>query len=243
MVLRHEMEAAPPGFSVSISRLTPRSDRYGESVHRHRATMTTENDRYQTNLQHPDPIVRARVLDDLADQHYDKYVAGSRRRDYHDWLVDRLQLRMSGMALDRYLRLLETPEAVQQAVSAGEIPKSMALRVALLKNGPKREIVTRIDAGEPTKAVVQEVLQQCSRSSLPPPGTPAAEYRKLLTTAARTLRAVDGCEEEVVGQAMPMEAAVAILEQLLAFVGRMKEAEIEAFQQDVEAIRSRMMKG
>jgi hypothetical protein len=136
-----------------------------------------------------DPIVRARALRDLAEQHKYEYVCG-REQDLRDWLVARLRLPMRGMTLVRYLRLLETPEAIQRAVSTGQIPRTLASRVALMRTSTQQEIADRMGAGQNAKHVVSEVALRPTQLCLPLPGTPVARYR-MLVTAERTLRAVE----------------------------------------------------
>ncbi|MDP6556934.1 MAG: ParB/RepB/Spo0J family partition protein [Pirellulaceae bacterium] len=72
-------------------------------------------------------------------------------------LRDRIgkRLGMSGRNLDRYLRVLDTPPAVQRAVSEGRLPLAMAGKVAGMKDELQSKISLRIESGEPPKAVVE----------------------------------------------------------------------------------------
>lgn len=144
---------------------------------------------YPGHICHLDPVVRARALRDLAEQHKYEYVCG-RGQDFRDWLVERLGLPISGMTLDRYPRLLETPESVQRAVSARQLPTTLASRVALMPPSVQQEIADRIGAGPNARHVVSEVAHRPTQLCLPLPGTPVARYR-MLVTAERTLRAVE----------------------------------------------------
>lgn len=203
--------------------------------------MATEEITYDSAITFPDPIARARALRDLVEQHRGEYTNGC-GQDYRDWLVQRLSLPISGMTLDRYLRLLETPEAVQQAVSAGLLPRTLAFRVGLLPVSAQNEIADRIASGEVAKSVAREVLHRLARRRLPVPGTPAAEYRKLLTTARRVLRIVAGHEAEVVGCALGSSEAVRILQRLSEFAREMARAEELALQSAIADLRARVLR-
>jgi len=197
---------------------------------------------YPTRLHHPDPIVRAHALSDLVAEYRDEFRSiGS--GDFRDWIVERLRLPMGGKTIDRYLGLLKTPEVVQRAVSTGQLSRTLAYRVAIMPPDVQQEIAERIDAEEDAKQVVLDVMHRRTGSSLPTPGTPAAEYRKLLVTADRTLAAVEGHEEEIVEQAMSSEEAAEILDRLADFAARMKREEVEAFVTGVESWRSRIRGG
>ena len=80
----------------------------------------------------------------------------------HSNLRDRIgtRLGMSGRNLDRYLRVLETPIAVQQAVSAGDITLVLAGKVAGLDSDMQQEIADRVQAGEPALSVVKEFVAE-----------------------------------------------------------------------------------
>lgn len=187
-------------------------------------------------LYDPDPIVRAKAIQDLVEQHAPEYVCGQ-GQDFRDWLVERANLPISGKTIDRYLRLLEIPEAVQQAVSHKKLTMSLAIRVAYLPDQVQQEIIDRLEAGERAKTVVGDVVQRHTDSTLPAEGTPEAEYRRFLLTAVRTMRAVAGHENEIVAKAMEATKAVEILGQTMDFAKRMKKKEAELNQKRVEAIR------
>lgn len=128
---------------------------------------------YPGDIRHPDPIVRARALRDLAERHKYEYVYG-RGQDFRDWLVERIGLPISGMTLNRYLRLLETPESVQRAVSARQLPMALASRVAPMPASPQQEIADQIGAGQNARHLVSEVAHRPTQLCLPLPGTPVA---------------------------------------------------------------------
>lgn len=203
--------------------------------------MVTGDVTHDSAITFPDPIARARALRDLADQHRGEYPCGC-RQDYRDWLVQRLRLRLSGMTLDRYLRLLKMPEAVQQAVAAGQLPRTLAFRVALLPPAVQNEIADRLQRGEAAKPVVRDVLERRTRRRLPVPGTPAFEYRKLLTTARRVLRIAAGHEAEVAGCATGSTDAVRILQRLSEFAREMARAEELALQSAIADLRARVLR-
>jgi ParB/RepB/Spo0J family partition protein len=83
-------------------------------------------------------------------------VAGELRMDLRDRLARHLS--RSGRQLDRYLRLLELPRAVQVAISQRRLPISLAERLYGLTTGQRAEIAAALDGGEEPKAVVRRFV-------------------------------------------------------------------------------------
>ncbi len=187
------------------------------------------------DLHHPDPIVRAKVIESFVEQFEGEYVCGS-GKDFRDWLVERANLPISGKTVDRYLRLLETPKAVQRAVSGKEMTMKLALQVANLPEAAQQQIVAGIDAGGSPKTIATDVVRGITKSTLPEEGTPEAAYRHFLLCADRTLRAVEGNEDDVVDKVKDSISAVEILDRTQAFAARMKRKESEVTQRRVLAI-------
>jgi ParB/RepB/Spo0J family partition protein len=75
-------------------------------------------------------------------------------------LRDRLatQFKVEGRTLDRWLKVLETPIEVQEAVSAKKLTMDAAGRVAGATKEIKKKVVARLKAGENPKSVVAELL-------------------------------------------------------------------------------------
>jgi len=66
------------------------------------------------------------------------------------------RMKLSLRSVNRYLLLLDTPEAIQAAFDRGEVPLVTAGKVALLKKSAQEDIARRIAAGEQAVALVQE---------------------------------------------------------------------------------------
>lgn len=60
--------------------------------------------------------------------------------------------------MGRYLQLLRLPRPLQDAVSNGQLPMTLALRVEALDQEDQQAIAARIAAGEPARFVVNEHL-------------------------------------------------------------------------------------
>ncbi len=78
--------------------------------------------------------------------------------DLRDQLAKRFGV--SGRTLDRYVRVLDTPQAVQDAAARNELPMIMAEQVAGLDRADREAIAMRIQNGEPPKTVVREYLHK-----------------------------------------------------------------------------------
>lgn len=73
------------------------------------------------------------------------------------------ELDMSPKNSQRYLDLLKTPNAVQDAFDDGDLPLNTAARVAGLPEDQQEEIAQEIDAGKDAKAVVEQYLGNTPR--------------------------------------------------------------------------------
>jgi ParB family chromosome partitioning protein len=79
-----------------------------------------------------------------------------RGMDYRDVLAR--QFGMSGRHLDRLVRILKTPMAVQNAVSGNRLSLKAAGKVAGLKEPQQKEVARRIAAGEEPEQVVADYV-------------------------------------------------------------------------------------
>jgi len=78
----------------------------------------------------------------------------------HRELRDRIGMRLgvSGRTLDRYLRVLDTPQEIQDAVAADRLPVTVAERVAGLPNTTQAQIATEIREGGDVGKIVRRFL-------------------------------------------------------------------------------------
>ncbi|MFO0881550.1 MAG: ParB/RepB/Spo0J family partition protein [Gemmataceae bacterium] len=73
------------------------------------------------------------------------------RRDIRDRLAKKLGGNISGRTLDRYEKILNTPRAVQDAVSRGQLPLQKALAITKLSAQQQQTIAESIRQGIPPK--------------------------------------------------------------------------------------------
>jgi ParB/RepB/Spo0J family partition protein len=106
------------------------------------------------------------------------------RRDYHvgrfrDIIGARLGL--NGRTLERYVSLLKTPQAVQEAFQKDKLPLLLAEQVARLAPDIQQQIASQIEAGADPKEVVTKYLPKRKKQPV--------RARKALDTLVRGLAA------------------------------------------------------
>jgi ParB family chromosome partitioning protein len=103
------------------------------------------------------------------------------------------QLHLSLRSVNRYLLILETPPAIQQAFDRDEITLVNAGKVALLKKDCQEKIARRIEAGESARLVVGEHL---AAENLRPSGADRA-FERLFRALWRESQILKGRAAEV----------------------------------------------
>jgi ParB/RepB/Spo0J family partition protein len=95
---------------------------------------------------------------------------GTLQANEHAELRDRVgrKLNVSGRNLDRYLRVLDTPRAVQEAFERNDLSLVLAGKVAGLSRSAQEEIAERIGNGESAKAVVADYVDPSNGRHLKP---------------------------------------------------------------------------
>src|ERR1700733_15032331 len=83
-------------------------------------------------------------------------LSGQDRVELRDQIGKRLD--MSGRNLDRYLRVLDTPIEVQNAVAANKLPVTVAEKVAGLHYTKREQIAAEIRAGANPRAVARKYV-------------------------------------------------------------------------------------
>jgi hypothetical protein len=76
--------------------------------------------------------------------------------EFRSYIAERL--RISERTVDRHLKLLRLPRAIQDAVSAGELGMIKAIKVDSLPRKGYEELKQRIDSGEGAAMVVAEFI-------------------------------------------------------------------------------------
>ena len=125
------------------------------------------------------------------------------------------RMKLSLRSVNRYLLLLDAPEAIQAAFDRGEIPLVTAGKVALLDKAAQEVISRRIAAGEKAAALVQERTQTGSVD-----GAPKA-FGRLLRTLRREVPLVRGQLDRIAPGRLQkavasVEEAVELLNEVVA---------------------------
>ena len=88
-------------------------------------------------------------------------VSGSESRELRDRLAKRLGTKLSGRTLERYAKLIDTPRAVQDAISRQELSMGAALKVAKLSECAKEGIAAAIRGGQSAKDAIDAHFEAC----------------------------------------------------------------------------------
>lgn len=125
----------------------------GEAAVEHRLIEDNFNRRQLTMLD------RARCFRRLRELYHGKRgLNGKVKGDLRDYLA--AQFGVSGRTLDRWDRVLDTPLAIQQAVSSNKLTLDLGGKVADLSKEAQLEIAEKIRNGEDAKEVVVEYIKQ-----------------------------------------------------------------------------------
>jgi ParB-like chromosome segregation protein Spo0J len=107
--------------------------------------------------------------------------------DFRDLVAQKLGV--SGRNLDRYLRVLDAPPAVQRAVEGKELSIQEGGAVAVMPKEVQQEVARRIEAGERAKGVVRALLPE-----------KAATHRKASTARRAFARALEAGLNDLKGR-------------------------------------------
>lgn len=182
-----------------------------------------------------DPVSKAKALQ--------KVVEMERRRggsaddidpgDLRDRIAKRLGGNISGRTVDRLLQLIRLPAPIHQAVSAGALTMTKALRLEKLPQKVLTEIAVRITAGEPARSVVDAFLP-CRK--LGNHETPADLYRMLIDFLAENLPSLEGSVPSLPGAAGQHESVAVILDRSAVFFTSMRERELASYDEALKKI-------
>jgi len=122
---------------ADANELTIKKDVFNENIHR----------------RHMDPVSRARAIDEFVTQRkLDRDPDFSGPGQVRDRLGGIFHL--SGRQVARYLTVLKTPVAIQDAVRDGKLPMVRAVDVASLDSKTQQQLAKRIEKGEDPREVV-----------------------------------------------------------------------------------------
>ncbi len=139
-----------------------------------------------------DPLAIARCVRELVQQ-YEHSSEWQRREEMLEEIAQRIK--RSRRMVNRYLRALETPPAVQQAVQDGKLSLVQAGHVAGLHPDVQSQIAERISAGENPKRVIKEYFgeHRPARHTLVP------AYGPFVTSLKRLLGLMPGPDDDISG--------------------------------------------
>jgi ParB family chromosome partitioning protein len=129
---------------------------------------------------------------------------------------------ISGRTLDRYRRILETPPAVQQAVEAGEITKSMAARVADLSQAEQENLAEELAGGGTPRQIMSRHLDKGEAGEI---AEARKRYRELQNFLKRHISAIKNQSKKVVGHGLYVDEAVPVLLEAATLLQRLAAEE------------------
>jgi ParB/RepB/Spo0J family partition protein len=180
-----------------------------------------------------DPVAKAKAVQMLVDierrriNDEDSQEPG----DLRDRIAKHLGGNISGRTVDRLLQLARLPAPIHQAVSAGHLPMTKALRLHQCSSGQLEIVANRISAGESPRTVVDSVLPRKKADRQEAEETPAVAYAMLVDFLAEKLSCFEAQPESLVGTAGDHEATANVLDRSARFLHVMRDHEQAARQQ------------
>ncbi len=132
------------------------------------------------------------------------------------------RMKLSLRSVNRYLLLLDAPDAIQAAFDQGEISLVTAGKVALLDKAAQEEIARRIAAGEKAAALVQERAQTGAADGVP------KAFGRLVRSLRREVPVIRGHLDRIAPgrlqkAAVSVEEAVELLNEVVAAGNRQSQ--------------------
>jgi ParB/RepB/Spo0J family partition protein len=194
-----------------------------------------------------DPVARARIYTEIAQR--DAWKRGdtsdfTHEMEFREWLAERIGGGLSGRTVGRYLQLLRLPREVQDAVSNGQLPMTLALKVESLEDHEQQAVAERIAAGDFPRSVVMEAMDRAA----PPQedddleddnlegvegfaaddDSPQAWYHYFVKHFEMKVPEFDADPQSLVGTAGDYQQSAEILSSAAEFFARMSQLEFEA---------------
>jgi ParB family chromosome partitioning protein len=138
-----------------------------------------------------------------------------------DWLAKLTGVKRCGRTMERWLRILDTPREVQDAVDAGLITRSDALRVLKLSVDDRSRLAAEISAGGDAREVVARFLSRPARNSV----ERAQEAIRSVTSCLRsTIPILKPHLRTIAGSSRDAEEIAAILGEAIPILERVRQA-------------------
>jgi ParB/RepB/Spo0J family partition protein len=155
-----------------------------------------------------DPIAKARAFQALAEleaTQKGKSHNVKHNKEFRDRLAEMLGGNMSGRTIDRYLRLLTLPIAIQQAVSRNELTMSLAQKVASSSKTVQKDIAKKIQSGENIHDIIRNHCKQVNNNSK------TAKYSQLIQFLDKNLDAMERNAKSIAGEAGNSRSVIDVL--------------------------------
>lgn len=186
-----------------------------------------------------DPVAKARAVKALAEIEHRKQgkrLNAQKDEQFCKHLCEQLG-GISRRTVDRYLQLLRLPRAIQDAVSAGQLPLTRALKIESLSKQKQHSIATRIAAGEPAKNVIAEFETHSHKHTA---SSPQDLYFLLVNFLDDDLEQLEPHMNEIAGTAASKTPTAELMERAIKFCNRMHDLELRAAEQELNDIRSKI---
>ncbi|HQX53814.1 MAG TPA: ParB/RepB/Spo0J family partition protein [Planctomycetaceae bacterium] len=186
---------------------------------------------------HLDPVAKAKALQALVDIERRRINGGDPQEtgDLRDRIARRLGGKVSGRTVDRLLQLIRLPPAICQAISANELPMTIALKVEKMSPTIQQAIADRIAAGDAARAVVAEYLPR--KDTVAQEETPADLYYMLVDFLGANISILNAACDDLTGTAGDHERTADVLEKTEAFCKTMHFKELSAHSQSLDEVR------
>ncbi|UBM33761.1 ParB/RepB/Spo0J family partition protein [Bremerella sp. TYQ1] len=185
-----------------------------------------------------DPLAKARAIQALVDLERDR--RGCPGVEFRDRLAQQLGGNISGRTIDRYLKLLELPRSIQDAVSIRQLPMNKALKLGSLPIIEQERVAQAIADGAVPKQAAAAALALGKPKETIDDNSPAHAYAVFVFFLEDQLGRMMEHADEIVGKASRSEATASLLEQAAIFCKHMQELELAAHDDDLNQIRSRL---
>ena len=142
------------------------------------------------------------------------------------------RMKLSLRSVNRYLLLLDTPHVIQEAFERGELPLTLAGKVALLPKYTQKELTQRIEAGDKLVQVVRELTQKNSNANQTMEAKRA--FKRFLAALQRELpkfqEQLEQINTRLLREATPIaKETVVVLKKVIA-LGSQKTTDVEVAQ-------------
>ena len=147
-------------------------------------------------------IDRARIFRELKRSMLQRGIISQAGAEIRDVVAAKLNFGLSGRQLERDEKLLDLPQAIQVAVEAETITKSLALQVLQLPEAVQQQIATGLGSGALTAIMVQHTFLKSRTTS------PQAALHRLLKVLRQVIPVIEANPDEVAERAQARRGAI-----------------------------------